>query len=416
MNAVVIQANEVLETNIALVYKSVFLGETVALLKYLGFNVRVCDTTIDNYSMDELMRIVMHDSDLIILVVDVQQSKVAKRIAEFCKLCSPTSKILVIGRATSFIPQYFERFPFDAIHISGDREAAIVNYAKVLKKELSIEEAANLSIILNGIPIRSKRVEWLLPESWHTPDLSGLPIEKYVILNKKQHPNRDLILGITAMKGCPYNCPYCGASVEEGTKIRYGIPERIVNWGNSISKDFTVQLWSPDMLSSKSWLKQFVQHYESSGSSFKWRGVARITSIDEEKIKTIYNYNCKEIAVGVEMIKKGTNRALKSNVAQLKEAIDVCKRYGINLKCLLMLGYPGYSLEDVRYTINFLKSNELNYRITGYTPLQLLSKKTTSELDSTPLELFDRRTYYIPQEIESGQFYKILFSNGECLL
>lgn len=218
MNAVIIQANEVLETNIALVYKSVFLGETASLLENLGFRVRICDTTIDNYSIDELMRTIMLNTDLIILVVDVQQSRVAKRIAEVCKLCSPKSKIMVIGRATSFIPQYFERFPFDAVHISGDREAAIANYAKVLKKEISFEDAANLSFVINGNAIRSKQVEWLSPDFWLTPNLSGLPIEKYITLNEKQHPNRDLILGVTAMKGCPFNCPYCGASIEEGKK------------------------------------------------------------------------------------------------------------------------------------------------------------------------------------------------------
>lgn len=416
LNAVIIQANEVLETNIALVYKSVFLGETASVLLQLGFNVQICDTTIENYSMDELMRMIMRGSDLIVLVVDVQQSRVAKRIAEFCKLCSPKSKILVIGRATSFIPQYFERYPFDAVHIAGDREAAVSNYAKILMGEISIEDASNLSFIIEGKAIRSNRVEWLQPESWFTPEISGLPLEKYVILNEKQHPNRDLILGITATKGCPHACPYCGASIEEGTIVRYGIAERIVDWANSVSATFTVQLWSPDILSSKAWLESYIQNYELSGSSFKWRGVARISSFEESKIKVICDHNCKEIAVGVEMIKQKSHHALKSDEAQLITAIDLCKQYGINLKCLLMLGYPGYSLEDVKYTIKFLKQHGLNYRITGYTPLQQLSRRTMTELDSTPVELFDRRTYYIPQEIDSEMFYKILFSNGEVLL
>lgn len=416
MNATIIQANEVLETNIALVYKSVFLGETASVLKQLGYTVQICDATIENYSMDNLMWTIMQGSDLIVLVVDVQQSRVAKRIAEFCKLCYPQSKILVIGRATSFIPQYFERFPFDAVHIAGDREAAVSNYARVLMKEISFEDAANLSFVIGGSPIRSKRVEWLEPESWHIPEISGLPLEKYVMLNEKQHPNRDLILGITAMKGCPYGCPYCGASIEEGRKIRYGVTKRIVDWGNSISKKFTVQLWSPDIMSSKSWLEHFAHDYELLESNFKWRGVARVTSIDEDKIKTICNHNCKEIAVGVEMIKYQSHRSLKSDETQLKVAIDLCKQYDINLKCLLMLGYPGYDLEDIRYTIKFLKSYGLNYRITGYTPLQLLSKKPVSELDCTPLEFFDRRTYYASQQISSDLFYRILFSNGEILL
>lgn len=416
MHATVIQANEVLETNIALVYKSIFLGETASVLKKLGYTVKICDATIENYSMGELMQTIMQGTDLIVLVVDVQQARVAKRIAEFCKLCVPESKIMVIGRATSFIPQYFERFPFDAVHIAGDREAAVSIYAQYLMKKISIEDAANLSFVINGKPIRSKRVIWLSPEDWYTPDISYLPLEKYVVLNKKQHPNRNLILGVTSMKGCPHGCPYCGASIEEGKKLRYGIAERIVNWGNSISADYTVQLWSPDIMSSKTWLGQFIHNYELTKSAFKWRGVARITSIDEEKFQIIQNHNCREIAVGVEMIKCDSHRTLKSNESQLQLAIDLSERYGINLKCLLMLGYPGFDIEDVRYTIRFLKSYGLNYRITGYTPLHTLSGKTVDELDNSPLESFDRRTYYASKQISSDLFYKILFSNGEVLL
>lgn len=169
-------------------------------------------------------------------------------------------------------------------------------------------------------------------------------------------------------------------------------------------------------MSSTDWLKKFIDAYELKGCSFPWRGVARMASIDEEKVKTIYQHNCKEIAVGVEMIKEKTHISLKGSEQQLLQAMELLKNHNINLKCLLMLGYPGYEIEDVIYTIKFLRKHGLNYRITGYTPLQNLMSMSIEELDRAIIENYDRRLYYNNCNIESELFYKILSSNGEVLV
>lgn len=417
MKAIIVQLNDTLETNIALVYKSVFIGETATILKNMGVEVQVCDGTIQGYDINELIKIFCLYPELVIFVADVQQSRITKRIAEFCKLCSPKSKIMVIGRSTSFIPQYFEREPFDAVHIKGDREAAVINYVKYIRGEIKKQQIANLYLIEAGESYTSNKIEWLEPQLWSTPDLSCLPIEAYQKLNQKQHPDRKLILGITATKGCKYRCKYCGASLEEGDLIRYGEINRIIEWANNISFECIVQLWSPDIMSSKNWLGEFVNTYEKNSCIFPWRGVARISSIDEEKIRTIYQHNCKEIAVGIEMIKEKTHNALKGSDKQLLKVIELTKKYDINLKGLLMLGYPGYNLKDVIYTIKFLKKNNLDYRITGYTPLQELVNMPVDKLDEVMLENYDRRSYYYRNcGIDSKLFYEILSSNGENLV
>jgi hypothetical protein len=416
MKALIMQVNEALETNIALVYKSVFLGETATILKKMGLKVEVCDATIEECSLNELIKIFCTCPELVILVTEVQQSRITKRVAEFCKLCSSKSKIMVIGRATSFIPQYFMRKPFDAVHIKGDREAAIISYVKYLRGEIEKKEISNLCLLENKEKYLSTQTEWLDSQFWSTPDLSCMPIDSYQKLNQKQHPDRKLILGITAMKGCNYGCKYCGASLEEGNVVRYGKVNQIIEWGNSISFKCIVQLWSPNIMSSIDWLREFTSTYEENDSVFPWRGVARISSIDEEKVKTIYQHNCKEIAVGVEMIKEKTHNSLKGSEQQLLRAMELFKKYNINLKCLLMLGYPGYGIDDVIYTIKFLKKNDLNYRITGYTPLQDLINMPVDKLDKIMIENYDRRLYYNDCGIDSKLFYEILSSNGAVLL
>ena len=169
-------------------------------------------------------------------------------------------------------------------------------------------------------------------------------------------------------------------------------------------------------MNSIEWLQKFIDAYEIKECNFSWRGVARMESIDEEKVQYIYQHNCNEIAVGVEMIRKKTHNSLKGSELQLLHVIELLKKYNINLKCLLMLGYPGYEIEDVIYTIKFLKKYSVNYRITGYTPLHNLTHMSIEELESIMIENYDRRLYYNNCNIDSGLFYQILSSNGEILL
>lgn len=416
MDAIIMQVTEALESNIALMYKSVFIGETSCILKKMGYNVKICDTIIENYTLKEISKLFCLCPELLVFIADVQQARLTKRVAELCKLCCPTCKIIVIGRATSFIPQYFARKPFDAVHIKGDREAAIINYVKFLHNKIRKDDLANLCIIENKEIYISSKTQWLNSKDWSTPDLSDMNIEAYKKFNQKQNPNKKLILGITSMKGCPYGCEYCGASTEEGLSIRYGNVNNIINWANSNTLDAIIQLWAPNILCNEKWLKKYINIYEKTNSNFSWRGVARLESINEEKIKTIYNHNCKEISIGIEMIKQSTHLSLKGNEIKIYEAIELFSKYKINLKCLLMLGYPGYDINDVIYTINLLNKNDIKYRITGYTPLQNLKTMTAYELDNMMLENYDRRFYYNNCQIDSNLYYKILSTNGECLL
>lgn len=93
MKAIIMQVHEALETNIALVYKSVFIGETAYILKNMDVEVQICDGTIQGCSINELIKVFCTSPELVIFVTEVQQSRLAKRVAEVCKLCCPSSKI-----------------------------------------------------------------------------------------------------------------------------------------------------------------------------------------------------------------------------------------------------------------------------------------------------------------------------------
>jgi hypothetical protein len=132
-SAIILAVNNPLEQNIALVYKSVYLGEMATVLKRLNWNPRIVDVLFGGFSMFDLFQEYFTEPDLLLIYADVHQSKQVLHLAKLAKKLSPRSKLLVYGRATAIIPQYFFRPPFDAVHISGDREMAVSQFIRYLE-------------------------------------------------------------------------------------------------------------------------------------------------------------------------------------------------------------------------------------------------------------------------------------------
>lgn len=126
----------------------------------------------------------------------------------------------------------------------------------------------------------------------------------------------------------------------------------------------------------------------------------------------------RKLSIGIEHISSKRERPLKSTLGELEAAADLGNKYNIRLVGLLMLGFPGQTVDDVKYILGLLKKLKIgSYRFTGYTPLQTLRLMSVDQIDRLMIERYDRRTFYSDDMAMSPkQFYEILISNGDCLL
>ena len=78
-----------------------------------------------------------------------------------------------------------------------------------------------------------------------------------------------------------------------------------------------------------------------------------------------------------------------------------------------MLGYPEQVADDIDFIGHFLNSIGVTVRFTGYTPLPALKFMSAVELDSIPLEQYDRRTYFDPSrsKLKADFFYSTISKN-----
>jgi hypothetical protein len=98
--------------------------------------------------LTDLVEIFAKEADCVLLCADVHHSATARFVAETLKAISPQTEIFAFGRATTFVPQYFARPPFSALHESGDREAAITDYLQYLDGKLA--QPAGVRLVDSG--------------------------------------------------------------------------------------------------------------------------------------------------------------------------------------------------------------------------------------------------------------------------
>jgi radical SAM superfamily enzyme YgiQ (UPF0313 family) len=411
--AVVVVASNSLEHHVTLVYRTIFLGETLSLIERAhGWIAQGFDTLIDDLSLTNIIEMASSEPDCTFLCADVHHSPIARFLAETIHAVSPRTKIFIFGRATTFIPHYFARNPIDAVHESGDREAAIIEYLKYLDGG---SLPAGVRLIDSGLHTRGRLAT---EEEWAFPSLDDLPIEGYRQYVRRFYGDHySPRISATVGKGCSWGCTYCGATTEEGTQDRRRSPRRVVEWAASVPHlrdGFSLHMYHPNLFASPHWIAALCEAYQTNACSFAWRGVTTtVTLRDSHLVALAGGSGCTELAIGIETVNAERRTSAKSTIAHIKVAAENCHRAGIKLKGLVMVGYPGQTDADLDYTRRLLIDNGLSVRFTGYTPLQQLTQMSVAELDGLSLERFDRRTYFSPESLVSREkFFETLLKDG----
>lgn len=400
--AIIVTVNNELEHNSTIVYRSIFLGETNSLIaSAVGWEAKCYDATMDKMELSDFISVFSELPDIAVFWADVHQSEAVLSLARRLKKISPETKTIVIGRATTFIPNYFQRPPFDFVHIDGDREATILDLMDYVCGKRTAQEVSGAAALVDDIYIKTAGRR-LPPAEWPFPELSILPVDQYKNYTQEVHgPRYSQRISVTVAKGCTWNCSYCGATQEEGASDRRRDVSEIFDWTETADINqygCLLHLYAPDLFFDESWIEQFVSEYAVRDSKFGWRGVTTTkTLLNRELLQRCARSGCVELAMGVEHINHTKGRPLKSSVEEIETAAKNCLDAGISLKALVMLGYPGQTEDDVAFMGKFLTSLGMTVRFTGYTPLQKLKFFTQSELDSMSLDHYDRRTYFEPE-------------------
>ncbi|HEU5022509.1 MAG TPA: radical SAM protein [Bryobacteraceae bacterium] len=189
------------------------------------------------------------------------------------------------------------------------------------------------------------------------PDRERVDIPRY-LRTWREHHGKSSISVITA-RGCPYRCNWCSHSVY-GHSHRRRSPAAV-----AAEVEWILHRYRPDMLwmaddvftIHHGWLEKYADELERRGIRIPFECITRADRMNEYAAGLLARLNCSRVWIGSE---SGSQRILDSmqrgvTLAQVYQAVSLCRERGIETGMFLMWGYDGEQVEDVEATVSLVK-------------------------------------------------------------
>jgi len=338
------------------------------------------------------------------------EAQATHRLAKDVKRISPETKILVWGEACSYIPQFFERDPYDLYAVSGDPELVIADAIERL--ECSQWPEHGCSFRKDGRWHHTEKGHVLDPSEWGFPDLEAIDSSVYTYWRKQRGQKRD-DLSFYVSRGCPINCArWCPTPRKEGILDRRRSVEDTVNYMRELPEPYTMfQMHSPLFCMDREWVDEFIKLKREVAPHTPFKVVDLMNPYAEEQLVAgLASVGLKNVGFGVETLSaKGRHMIPKMEPSLLEKVAANLKKYGVSAKAYVQMGLPGQCKEDILYTLKTLMDLGLKPRPTGSTPFWKLAKMTVEELDAEDLTRWDRKSYFDPRiGLTYGEFLAIV--------
>ncbi len=186
------------------------------------------------------------------------------------------------------------------------------------------------------------------------PDRERIDVGKYLAAWRARHGQGSVSL-ITA-RGCPYSCNWCSHSVYGKTHRRRSPPKVVdeVEW--VLDRYHPEMLWLADDVFTihHGWLFEYAAEMRRRSLRIPFECITRADRVNERVAETLAELGCFRVWIGSE---SGSQRILDAmergvTVAQVRNAVQLCKSNGIQTGMFLMWGYEGEEIDDVEATVD----------------------------------------------------------------
>lgn len=189
------------------------------------------------------------------------------------------------------------------------------------------------------------------------PDLSLIDISKYknpILIKRPESKGLPMLVS----RGCPYECVFCASPTMWHRVTRFhGLDYIKENLDYYVELGIKYIFFCDDTLTiNKDLLDKVGKELQS--RNILWRCNSTTNVITQELTDMMYGYGCRQVDFGIE---SGSDRILKiikksSTSEKHRNAVLIAQKSGLMTKCMLMVGHPFETEEDVNQTIDFVKN------------------------------------------------------------
>lgn len=173
-------------------------------------------------------------------------------------------------------------------------------------------------------------------------------------------------------RGCPHGCAYCTIGTLFPT-WRGRSPKNVVDEMEELVHRFDcrgISFADEDFLLSKERAQAIAEEILRRGLKVMWGIQTRTTNIGEkdlELLKSLRRAGCQFALFGIESARVGTMKKLRRDIKlkTIQTAFETCKKADMRTAGSAILGFPGETKEDARFTVKFVKELDPCYAFFG---------------------------------------------------
>jgi len=178
---------------------------------------------------------------------------------------------------------------------------------------------------------------------------------------------------ILAIRGCPYNCFFCGSRKIWTRRVRFRSPENVIKEIKTLQqKGLNRVRFDDDTFGiNRQYIHNLCHALMTHCPGIQWECELHVKLVQEEIISLMKAAGCVSIQIGIESGNNTILQHMRKNFT-IEEAFAACKmikKHGITLQAFFMIGFPQETEDTLKDTIQAMKrikSDSLVYSI--FTP------------------------------------------------
>ena len=276
----------------------------------------------------------------------------------------PEAVIIAGGEhATAMAQNCLEQCPLDACVLGEGEETMVALAAAVAAGSRDWADilgltwrAADGAVFSNGRRQRIRVLDDIAWPAWHL-----FPLTAYLDRGYGFGVNRGRSMPMLASRGCPYQCTFCSSSQMWTTRWGARDPVKLIEEISFYQEKYGAEnfdFYDLTAIVKKEWIVEFCTLVLNRGMKFTWQlpSGTRSEAIDEEVASLLFRSGCRNLSYSPESgspaVLSRINKRIKLD--SMVSSIASCVRQGLNIKCNIMLGFPGETLREVLESYAFI--------------------------------------------------------------
>uniref|UniRef100_A0A6M3KIN2 Putative radical SAM superfamily protein n=1 Tax=viral metagenome TaxID=1070528 RepID=A0A6M3KIN2_9ZZZZ len=281
---------------------------------------------------------------------------------------------------------------------TGDAEESLIGYLDMLQRPRESE--------VDGIWYRCKGRSYYGSQGQFRHNLDDLPVPDWNLWKdlSKHFYFLGGMLYVIGSRGCPYQCSFCLApEIARNVPGHYFRMRDPVAYAQEIGELWHrhrwqgmrfAQLFDPVFTIYPDWVERFCDEYQRLGlhKELPFSVFSRCDHIDEQRVEALAAANCAILRVGVEsgddhMRNDIYGKSLGSG--EVRQAVELCHRYGIRLTAFYILGGPGETHQSIQRTIDLAR--ELDAARSAFFVFKPFTRKALQQVLDEGGEVLDEK-------------------------